>query len=213
MSYCEIADIRAEGITEEQMTDDQVSQLIALACNYIDKVTGQWFELRQKTIKLDGRGGQVLQLPVFLINCDEIQADGIPIDDYVLFNRISPEDDRNYPKIYRRLRWPKGIQNIQVQGEWGYVEEDGSTPLLIKRAAVKLFLYNFLPALGDSEAQEEKNLRGKIKSETTDGHSYTLSDSASVSSSVSGNSLSTGDSEIDGILKYYMKPRFTMAII
>ena len=76
-----------------------------------------------------------------------------------------------------------------------------------------MFLYNFLPALGDSEAQEEKNLRGKIKSETTDGHSYTLSDSASVSSSVSGNSLSTGDSEIDGILKYYMKPRFTMAII
>ena len=210
MSYCGIDDIRAEGIAEEQMTDDQVSQLIALACDYIDKVTGQWFEPRQKTVKLDGRGGQVLQLPVFLINCDEIEVDGIPVDDYVLFNRISPEDDRNYPKIWRRLRWPKGVQNIQIQGEWGYVEEDGTTPLLIKRAAIKLCLYNF-PALGDSEAQEEKDLRGKIRSETTDGHSYTLDGSSS--SSGTGSSLSTGDSEIDGILQYFMRPRFMMAIV
>ena len=210
MSYCEIADIRAEGITEEQMTDDQVSQLIALACNYIDKVTGQWFELRQKTIKLDGRGGQVLQLPVFLINCDEIQADGIPIDDYVLFNRISPEDDRNYPKIYRRLRWPKGIQNIQVQGEWGYVEEDGSTPLLIKRAAVKLFLYNFLPALGDSEAQAEKALSGLLQSETTDGHSYSLN--GEILKAMYENSL-TGDAEIDGIINQYTRYSMELAVV
>ena len=210
MSYCGIDDVRAEGITEEQMTDDQVSQLIALACDYIDKVTGQWFEPRQKTVKLDGRGGQVLQLPVFLINCEEIRADDVLIDDYVLFNRISPEDDRKYPKIWRRLRWPKGVQNIQIQGEWGYVEEDGTTPLLIKRAAIKLCLYNF-PALGDSEAQEEKDLRGKIRSETTDGHSYTLDGSSS--SSGTGSSLSTGDSEIDGILQYFMRPRFMMAIV
>ena len=160
MSYCGIADLRAEGVTEEQMTDEQASQLIDLVCGYIDRVTGQWFEPRRKTVKLDGRGGQVLKLPVFLINSDEIRVDDIPIDDYVLFNRISPEDDRNYPKIYRRTKWPRGIQNIQIDGEWGYIEEDGTTPLLIKRAAIKLCLYNF-PALGDAEAQEEKDLREK----------------------------------------------------
>ena len=210
MSYCELADIRAEGITVEQMNAGQVTALINLACDYIDKVTGQWFEPRQKTIRLDGRGGEILQLPVFLIRPEYIRVDGVSIDDYILYNRISPEDDRNYPKIYRELKWPKGIQNIQIQGKWGYVEEDGSTPLLIKRAAMKLCLYNF-PALSDSEAQEEKDLRGKIRSETTDGHSYTLDGSST--SSVSGNSLSTGDSEIDGILKYFTRPRFNMAIV
>ena len=42
---------------------------------------------------------------------------------------------------------------------------------------MKLALYNF-PALSDTEAQEEKNLRGLLLSETTDGHSYALSSEA-----------------------------------
>ena len=108
------------------------------------------------------------------------------------------------------MKWPKGIQNIQIKGKWGYVEEDGSTPELIKRAAIKLVLYNF-PALGDAEAQNEKNLRGKLRSETTDGHSYQLANNASESAS-SGLSILTGDDEIDGILKYFIRPRFKMAI-
>jgi len=211
MSYCEIADIRAEGITQEIMPAGEVTKLINLACDYIDKVTGQWFEARQKIIKLDGRGGEILQLPVFLIRPELIRIDGVTIDDYILYNRISPEDDRKYPKIYRELKWPKGIQNIWIKGQWGYVEEDGSTPLLIKRAAIKLFLYNF-PALNDAEAQEEKNLQGKIRLERTDGHEYELFENAS-STANSGNSLLTGDDEIDGILKYFMKPRFSMAIV
>lgn len=41
--------------------------------------------------------------------------DGVPIDDYVLYNRISPEDDRNYPKIYRKLRWPIGSSALTRQ--------------------------------------------------------------------------------------------------
>ena len=210
MSYCEVPDIRAEGISSDDMSAVQITKLINLACDYIDKVTGQWFEPRERVIKLDGRGGQVLALPIFLIREEYVRINNQPISDYVLYNRISIEDDRKYPKIYRNAKWPLGIHNIQIKGKWGYVEEDGSTPELIKRDAIKLVLYNF-PALGDAEAQSEKNLQGKLKSETTDGHRYELFDNASESAS-SGLSMLTGDDEIDEILKYFIRPRFRMAI-
>ncbi len=60
--------------------------------------------------------------------------------------------------------------------------------------------------LSPSEAQEENAIRGLLLSETTDGHSYSLSESA-LSEAI------TADAEIDGILKSYMRSRFSMAIV
>ncbi len=206
MSYCTVEDIRAEGVSEEDYSDEQLERLITISCNFIDNVTGQWFKPREKVIRLDGRGGQNLVLPVFLSTADYVKIGLEYIDDYVLYNRM---EDRTYPKIFRCSGWPKGRLNIEVFGTWGYIEEDGTTPSAIKRAAIKLALYNF-PALSDSEAQEEKNLHGLLVSETTDGHSYNLSDNV-VSEAYSG--AITGDTEIDQILKSYMVSRFRMAIV
>ena len=206
MSYCTIEDIRAEGISEEDYSDDQLEELIAVSCNFIDGITGQWFEPREKVIRIDGRGGQNLVLPVFLSNVDYVKIGLDYIDDYVLYNRM---EDRAYPKIFRCSGWPKGRLNIEVSGTWGYVEEDGSAPPAIRWAAMKLAIYNF-PALSDTEAQEEKNLHGLLVSETTDGHSYALSNEAV--SSLSSEAI-TGDTEIDQILKSYMRSRFRMAVI
>ena len=206
MSYCSIEDLRNEGITEEQFDDNQLDKLIAVSCAYIDRVTGQWFELREKTISLDGRGGRILALPVFLYDVSCVKIDGEEAGDFVLYNRI---EDRAYPKMFRHLRWPKGRLNIEVSGRWGYVEEDGTTPLAIKRAAMKLALYNF-PSLNDAEAQEEKNLRRLLVSETTDGHNYSLSSEA-VADLYS--SALTGDVEIDQILKNYMCSHFKAAVV
>ena len=201
MSYCIVDDIRAEGVSEEDYSDEQLERLIALSCDFIDRITGQWFELRDKAIRLDGRGGKNLILPVFLYEADYVKIGLEEIDDYVLYNRM---EDRAYPKIFRCSCWPKGRLNIEVSGKWGYVEENGTTPPAIKRAAMKLAMYNF-PSLSDSDSQEEKNLRGLLLSETTDGHSYTLSESA-VTNSI------TGDTEIDQILKSYMCSRFRIAV-
>lgn len=206
MSYCTVEDLRAEGISEEQFDDAQLEKLITSSCEFIDRITGQWFELREQTIRLDGRGGKNLVLPVFLSDVYSVKVDHEEIDDYVLYNRM---EDRAYPKIFRCAGWPKGRLNVEVSGQWGYVEEDGSTPPAIKRAAMKLALYNF-PALTDSEAQEENAIRGLLLSETTDGHSYMLSESA-VAEAYSGSI--TGDAEIDGILKVYMRSRFRMTIV
>ena len=206
MSYCTVDDLRAEGVSEENYTDEQLEKLIAISCNFIDNITGQWFEPREKVIRLDGRGSRNLVLPVFAFSVDYVKVSSEFIDDYVLYNRM---EDRAYPKIFRCAGWPQGRLNIEVSGTWGYVEEDGSSPNDIKRAAMKLALYNF-PALSASEAQEEKKNRGLLTSETTDGHSYMLSDSA-VAEAYSG--AITGDTEIDQILKKYMRSRFRMAIV
>ena len=202
MSYCTVDDLRAEGVSEEDYTNEQLEKLIAASCDFIDRITCQWFDLREKVIRLDGRGGKNLVLPVFLYEAFSVRTDGKEIDDYVLYNRM---DDRAYPKIFRCSGWPVGRQNIEVAGQFGYVDEGGTTPPAIKRVAMKLALYNF-PSLSDSEAQEDNAVRGLLLSETTDGHSYTLSESALAESI-------TGDAEIDGILKSYMRSRFRMAVI
>ena len=206
MSYCTVDDIRAEGISEEDYSDEHLERLIAISCGFIDRITGQWFDLREKIIRIDGRGGQNLVLPVFLYAADYVKIGLDYIDDYVLYNRM---EDRTYPKIFRCSGWPRGRLNIEVSGQWGYVDEDGATPSAIKWAAMKLAMYNF-PALSDTEAQEEKNLRGLLVSETTDGHSYTLSNEATSSRN---SEAITGDAEIDQILKSYMRSRFRMAVV
>ena len=208
MSYCTIDDIRSEGFTEEEYPDEVVEKLIGLACKYIDQVTGQFFEPRELTLRVDGRGGRNLVLPLFLIDCDYVKVRGEIIDDYVLYNRITPIDDRPYPTMYRNARWPKGIMNVEICGTWGYVEAGNLTPEPIKRAAMKLAMYQF-PLLSDSQAQEEKSLSGLLLSETTDGHSYELSEE--VLAGLASGAI-TGDSEIDQTLKSYTRSTFRMAI-
>lgn len=211
--YCSIEDIRAEGVTEDQAGDARLTELIGLSCAYIDRMTRQWFEPREKTLRLDGTGGEVLPLPVFLIEQPEsVTVDGEPVTDFTLYNRFPPADDRGYPKMRRKALWPKGILNVEIKGLWGYVDEgpDGGyvTPPLIRRAAMKLALYNF-PSLGDSEAQEEKALRGALLKETTDGHSYELA--ADVLTAMASNSI-TGDAEIDQILMQFASVQIRMAL-
>ena len=67
MSYCTIDDLRAEGVSEEDYSDEELGRLIEASSEFIDRVTGQWFELREKVIRLDGRGGKNLVLPVFCL--------------------------------------------------------------------------------------------------------------------------------------------------
>lgn len=199
MAYCTISDIRNEGISADQAPDTRLNVLIELVTAYIDGVTGQWFEPRAMTIALDGNDGEILLLPMFPIEITSIKVDGKAISDYKVYNRFYPDDRRN-PKIYRDLGWPHGQQNIVIDGTWGFVEmaaNDYRTPALITQVAKRLVVRE-IPALGDSEGQEERK-RARIVSETTDGHSYTLERLAS--------SLDlTGDPDIDGVLSFYRAP-------
>ena len=77
----------------------------------------------------------------------------------------------DHAKIFCCSGLPRGRMNVEVSGQCGYGGEDGTTPSAIKRAAIKLALYNF-PALTDVEAQEENAIHGLLLSETTDSCTY-----------------------------------------
>lgn len=199
MAYCTIEDIRKEGISADHAPDSRLENLIELATAYIDGITGQWFEPRAMTITLDGNDGKILFLPIFPIETTSLKVNGKLINDYMVYNRFFPDDRRN-PKIYRETCWPKGRQNVSIEGIWGFVDKKGTnymTPAMIKQVAKRLVIRE-IPVLGDSEGQEERK-RVRIVSETTDGHSYTL---ARLTSTLEF----TGDPDIDEVLALYRAP-------
>lgn len=218
--YATVADVRAEGLTAAEADDARVEALLDLVSAYIERVTGVWFDRRVGlTMRLDGSGSPVLELPQPPVTVTEVRVDGavLAADRYVIRNR--PEtDDRWYPRLelvsgpvtrLERARlggtawrpvWPRGEQNIEVVGDWGFVEADGSTPPLIRRAAVLLVLGLGRPAW--SGRAERRGAR--IRSETLGQYSYTLD-------ALAGGANLTGDPEVDAILLHYRRPAVVVA--
>jgi hypothetical protein len=178
----------------------RIDEAIALAQKYIEDETGWWFEQREKTMSFDGSECKgALFLPVFPYEILEVKSDGALLaetDDYVLYNRFYP-DDRWTSKITFEFAVVDEPKIITVKAKWGFVEEDGPTPILIKKICKKLALTE-IPTLTTSGRRDDID-RGKIIEERTDGHQYRLSEKA-----VSGGP--TGDAEIDGVISAYSKP-------
>lgn len=56
--YALVSDLRAEGITEADATDVRLARLLRLASQYVDWMTGRFFEPRALTLTVDGSGGR-----------------------------------------------------------------------------------------------------------------------------------------------------------
>jgi hypothetical protein len=225
--YTSIADLREEGVAETAASDARLEILIGLASRYIDRLTGRFFEPREMTVALDGTGGRVLRLGQPIVRVDGVfigaspQAhDGVPLDPtlYRVYNRHLTQrfvlpDDRDDPRIEfvgdeevvsgaGRLVWPRGAQNVTVQGVFGYTDPDGTptgqTPDLI-RHATKLLVMREMPRLADLDRREDAQRRWRITSERTRDQSYSLE-------ALQLRGAFTGDPEIDVILAVYQRP-------
>jgi hypothetical protein len=256
--YCTRADVRAEGYPFSDATtypDAWVDEKIALASQRIESVTGHWFTSLARTIRIDGQETPILRVPFPIVQVDTIKiiyeerygADPeyeIDIAEVSVYNRhltmglLSP-DDRSSPAIevksslsYPRTLlsdWPKGHQNVELTGKFGFTElgasdpvgfddedlqtplSEGSTPVEIKRACL-LLVRRFFPMLGDfhglmgaTRSQDITRMKTRdqsisyAKRQTGEGSDWT------------GSGL-TGDPEIDGILiKYKRKMRMAWA--
>lgn len=225
--YATIADLRAEGVTEAAATNARIESLIALAGSYIERMTGRFFEPRPQTLRVDGTGGRVLPLGHPIISVDAVLVDSspfspgdLPIDPgfYRVYNRHLTQglllpDDRDHPRIelvggdepfpgLGRLAWPRGQQNVEVRGVFGYTEPDGSptgrTPELI-RHVTKLLVLRELPLLTDTDRREDAQRRWRLTSERTRDQAYTL-DALRLTGAF------TGDPEIDNVLFAFVRP-------
>jgi hypothetical protein len=208
--YCGVEDLRREGVTVETVADERLARLCELATNYIDVITGRWFEPRVRKIRIDGNGGAVLPLPHFLIEAESVKCDGVALSDYVLYDE--PED-RDYPKLYRKRKWSRGPRNVEIHGSWGYVDFTDAgehvTPPLIRNAARRLVLLELTSSEG-GVADSSRETRGMLTEETTDGHSYKLNRDLTT---LYVDKIYTGDMEIDQIIEKYIAPTMGLGLI
>ncbi|HET9621814.1 MAG TPA: hypothetical protein VFP84_10625 [Kofleriaceae bacterium] len=100
------------------------------------------------------------------------------------------------------LVWLTGVQNVIIDGVFGYTDPDGSptgrTPELI-RHVTKLLVMRELPAMADFAWREDRRQRWRITSERTRDQSYNLD-------ALRAQGIFTGDPEIDAILVSFQRP-------
>jgi hypothetical protein len=166
--YCSIADVRAfdSRITEAAYDDNTVTAAINLAGSIIDNMTGQWFEERELTLTLTGRGLQDLMLipPAIEITTVTVNDEELDSDNYKL---VATD-----PKRYRFLRYISGTwtdgDEIAITGKFGFVDisDDDppviTVPLIAKRLCM-IIVVGLLLKSSDSET---------LISETIGDYSY-----------------------------------------
>lgn len=229
-TYIEVQDIRDVGIDSSIASDAEVLAKIKIAQQFIERATRQWFAPRDVTFKVDGNNSDTLFFSVPIISVDYLKinnsTDELSADLYTVYNGIEYPDDRKNPKIclnreggsiFSRpspydapMVFRKGRQNQEVSGTFGYIEANGSTPELIKRAVLKLTVQNLTLPVYVAEgsvppAAPPAPSSGQVMREITDGHSiqYTFVKFSDVRSGLSGV---TPDREVLDIIRLYKAP-------
>ena len=217
--YAAVAEVRAEGVALTSATDARLVALLDEATRTIDKVTRQFFEPRQMSLRLDGRGTPTIELPVPPLELTRLSVDsegmqpfpfvapapfGFGLDPSVLLvvgAPIRPGYDGARLTLRHGLVFPKGHGNLIAEGRWGYTEDDGTpqgrTPLAVKRACILLVLRGLHP-LADDAAFEARS-RWRIIEERTRDQSYRLDASRGAKFEL------TGDPEVDTLLAPYVR--------
>ncbi len=235
--YALVSDLRAEGVTATDATDARLVRLIRLASQYVERMTGRFFEPRPMTLTLDGSGGRALLLghsiicirEVKLVTAITVEPGDLPVAPscFRVYNRhltqaLTDPDDREDPRLeffhdsdllgveatpaaslgLGSLVWPRGAENVLIDGLFGYTDPDGSpvgcTPELI-RHVTKLLALRELPALTDIAQREDRQKRWRLVSERTRDQGYNLEP-------LRAQGTFTGDPEIDAILVAYQRP-------
>ena len=230
-TYIEVDDVRALGITNPPITDEQIWDAILTWQEALDRSCRQWFHPRSLTFKFDGDDSDTVHFGVPIISVDYLKindsSEALGADFYKVYNR-SPMGDRRNPKV-RLVRstyltdriaasyyqkgstwFIKGYQNQEIKGKFGFVEEDSSTPRLIKRALLKLVaekLTNPIYTAAGATPLEPSAMTfaGVVISETTDGHIISYGTPSFKDRRVGLSGL-TQDPEILDIIKLFRAP-------
>jgi hypothetical protein len=231
--YIDVDDLRDEGLSIPPGGDEEARalDLIRTYQEMVDAFTGQFFLPRQFDLDLDGSGTSLLQVPFPIISVanlyvnDEFETARV-VEDYVAYTGRGGDDgrdDRRNPRIKLVTEeqsifagtgpvgrtgaiFEIGEKNQRIEGTFGFVEPDGCTPLLIKRAMKKLVIPAYNNPLGTSGAGGSAGgaPAGPVIEEETDRHRKRWADPyvGSKMWPVSG----TGDAEVDMILSKYKRP-------
>ena len=221
-SYCLLADLRAEGLSETEADNARVLRKIKEACSFIDQACERTFAPVFKTLVLDGGGVDTLFLDEPIIFVEDIVDVGIgdPNLGSVIYTKLVyirnrhitrgqlTPDDRDDPRIVLADDVFTDLpDSVELTGVFGYTNLDplaeppGVTPQEIREVAMKIAFRN-MPKLfqdGGEERYERRNAH-RVVSESTSGQSYSLSPASG------GEFMWTGDPELDTVLARYRRP-------
>lgn len=195
-------------MTEAAASDARLETLLREASTFVESATGWFFEPREQTLRLDGRGHSSLEPPAPPIRVDSIFVE------YLGAASVAPEDlvvegapvqpGFQGPRVTLRhgRRFPRGVANVTIAGVWGYTEPDGTalgrTPPAIRAATMQLALRG-LPLLTSDDALETARRRWRVAEERTRDQSYRLAPTPF-------STFITGDPDIDLVLMRYRRP-------
>lgn len=211
MQVISIEYLRDRGFSDVALFPD--SALVEAEARVWDKVETfclQFFEKRifsdtdssadYPAMRLDGNNRNTLPLPVPIISLTSLTEDdtSIDLDEITVFNRYFP-DDRRRPRIAysdRAYRFNYGNQNVVLEGEFGFVEKDGSTPSDLVEAVMLMMLFELAPKVGKPGFKLPR--QGLLIQENADKYLYKLQQ---------GEVLNgvTGVPEIDKVLYKYKR--------
>ncbi len=197
--------------------------LILSAMDFMDEQTGQVFNKRTFTssspLKLEGNNTPTMWFPVpiisiakLLINSTDLELTEGEDDDFVVFNgRVRPQDDRRNPRI--KLNVGRGRDSIfvggssrlfsinsltHIEGDFGFLEPDGSTPRLIKKAIHALVARDVNKPSTASAASAGQGPRKRLKVDLHEEEFFELRSTTRVNKS--------GIAEVDQIIAKFMTP-------
>lgn len=222
--------VRDEGVGGDRLADARLVQLIQRAQQFIERECRQPFRPVQSTVRFDGSGSGLWQAPLPILGVEYLRVNdatsNYPSDAFEVYSSPhlggdpgwQPKDNRRNPKIRlaRDLnpspfranpsgsltqRFLPGAKAHVVKGVWGFVEPDGTTPLLIEEAALRVVLAT--ATLMEIGAGAGGVVAGPIIREETDLHEIEYASSASSASSADAIATSP---EVSDILRRYRAP-------
>lgn len=154
--------------------------LVRDAMARIDLDTGQFFNRRTGKFELEGNNSPLLHLMVPIIEVTQLLINGTDLElfegedyDFIAYKgRAEPQDDRRNPKIKLNVRNDSIFSGVftnrvflkdtrtTVEGSFGYLEPDGSTPRLIQKAVKRLVVRDLEnPTASDAASSSRGGLR------------------------------------------------------
>lgn len=195
-TYITPLDVRNAGLSDEtKWPDSKLMSSISLWQQIVERACRQWFDPRVHTESLDGNDSDAIHLPIPIISIESMYINDSPTvleeEYYKVYSSFGIKDDRRNPRIklvnynpqhsiYRdygscwdytsRLKFRRGRQNQTVNGVFGFVEPDMSTPLPIKHALTKLVIEKLTSEYGADPSDAPPIITGPVIVEQTDGH-------------------------------------------
>ena len=194
MRYCTVVQVKArEEVAGKLDSDYEVA--IDWAADLIDKITGDYFESKSLTLRLNGSGIIRQNLyPATLLRCLSVISARDVSTNTIISSTYYLRYDRYLIMIEpitiraeeRTQLWPVGVRSLEVIGTFGWEE----TPSPIREAAILVSLKK-LKTTG-----VKSTLTGDKVSERMGDYSYSKGKEEKMG-------ISTGISEVDKVLEMY----------